>query len=231
MRNVIVLGSIFFATSVLADGDEASHVTAARVHVAAVSACVDRARTTLDEIATLSSAATEAADRADLSRRAVEVEQTMVRCIDAARQTHHTHHAARETAASQSSSASATGMHVVARDLNLGAATVASSLERVDGAGVVDDAVVRAAFLEARSRIDGCYQAFASRGGARRSDAELTFTLETDGCASHVLVEGDSARDAVFRACLENAGQSIQASTLVHGGTATFSAALRFGQR
>jgi hypothetical protein len=101
--------------------------------------------------------------------------------------------------------------------------------EQVDGMGRVDDGAMRSAVRAIGGRLAACYDRFVDRGALRSGQMALVFQVDGAGGVSHVAVEGDSLGDSSLHRCVQDAGRALRVSQGAHGGSATFSYALRFG--
>ncbi len=102
--------------------------------------------------------------------------------------------------------------------------------QQVDGAGRLDEHVVRTAVRRAAGRLERCYERYLDRGSMEARHLDLVFTFRGSGSARSVAVERSDFGDRTFERCVRSAGSSIRASRAPAGGSATYSYRLRFGR-
>lgn len=103
--------------------------------------------------------------------------------------------------------------------------------ERLDGSGVLDDAIVVQGLANVAPRVEACYEALNTRAGSvQRGDVQLFFTVLTNRHHPDGMRLADfTVRDRTFQECVAHAFGQAHVATLPTGGPIRYRMRLRFG--
>ncbi len=119
----------------------------------------------------------------------------------------------------------------IARDRVLSAHVKVVLAERLDGTGVLDDAVVLTGLTNVAPRVEACYEALNTRtGSVQRGDVQLFFTVLTNRHHPDGMRLADfTVRDRTFQECVAHALGQTSVATLPQTAPIRYRVRLRFG--